>query len=80
MTTVALLAYLHSLDVELWAEGDRLRYSMPKGVLTPVLRAELTARKEEILALLRQRQAEDRKDLAEPSTLSHLKIAPGFRR
>jgi hypothetical protein len=35
MTTAALLAYLQSLDVKLWAEDDRLRYRAPKGVLTP---------------------------------------------
>ena len=57
MTTTALLAYLQSLDVKLWAEDERLRYRAPKGVLTPTLRAELAAHKEEMLILLRQAQS-----------------------
>jgi len=54
MTTAELLAYLRRQGVELRADGDRLRYRAPKGVLTPALRAELTECKPEILALLRQ--------------------------
>lgn len=53
MTTLELLSRLRSLGVELRADSDRLRVSAPKGVLTPVLRAELTDNKEEILAFLR---------------------------
>ena len=44
--------HLRWLDVQLWAEGDRLRYSAPKGTLTPSLRAELAEQKTEILAIL----------------------------
>ncbi len=43
---------LRQQDVEVWAEGERLRFSAPKGALTPELRAELGRRKSEILALL----------------------------
>ncbi|MBI4241077.1 MAG: amino acid adenylation domain-containing protein [Candidatus Rokubacteria bacterium] len=53
MTTRELLAHLRSQDAKLWADGDRLRCSAPRGVLTAELRAELSRRKEEILALLR---------------------------
>jgi pyochelin synthetase len=35
-----LLAYLRKRGVELWADGDRLRYNAPKGVLTPFLRTD----------------------------------------
>ncbi|MCC6167284.1 MAG: amino acid adenylation domain-containing protein, partial [Caldilineaceae bacterium] len=56
MTLAELFAYLHSLDVQLWAEGDRLRVSAPKGVLTPELSAELSSRKGAILAALRAAQ------------------------
>src|ERR1051326_1727521 len=76
MTTTALLAYLRSLDVKLWAEGDRLRYSTPKGVLTPMLRAELVAHKEEILALLRQNQSGARRSPAAFSSLSRSSSMP----
>ncbi len=57
MTTNALLEYVQSLGVELWAEGNRLRYTSPKGVLTPDLRAELVARKAELVELLQQANA-----------------------
>ena len=51
MTTREFLSYLRSLDVKLWADGDRIRYSAPNGVLTPDLYAELAERKADILAL-----------------------------
>ncbi|MCP4654551.1 MAG: non-ribosomal peptide synthetase, partial [bacterium] len=52
MTTEELLSRLRQLDVVLWAEGDRLRFSAPKEVLDSDLRGELAARKQEILAFL----------------------------
>jgi amino acid adenylation domain-containing protein len=54
MTAGELLAYLRKRGVELWADGDRLRYNAPKGVLTPFLRTELAECKSEILNILRQ--------------------------
>ena len=53
MTVMELLSRLRNLDVKLWAEDGRLRVSAAKDVLTPELRAELGARKEEILDVLR---------------------------
>ncbi len=47
-----LLADLAALDVEIWAEDGRLRYSAPQGALTPELRAEIGRRRGEILAVL----------------------------
>jgi amino acid adenylation domain-containing protein len=52
MTIVAFLAQLRRQGVRLWVEGERLRYSAPDSVLTPDLRAELAARKVEILTFL----------------------------
>ena len=52
MTVVELLARLRDLDIKVWAEGDRLRVSAPRGVMTPELREDLAARKAEVLALL----------------------------
>ena len=53
MRTIAqLLTHLQSLDIKLWLDGERLRYSAPKGALTRALRAELRARKAEIVAYL----------------------------
>lgn len=53
MTVAALLADLHSRDIRVWAEGDRLRCNAPRGVLTPEVREQLQRRKSEILEFLR---------------------------
>ena len=53
MDTGELLSRLRERDVRLWVEGDRLRCSAPAGVLDAEMRAVLSSRKEEILALLR---------------------------
>ena len=51
------LAELRSRDIEVWAEGDRLRCTAPVGVLTPELRDQLRQRKHEILEFLRSAEA-----------------------
>ncbi len=53
-TITELLHALRMLDVKVWAEGDRLRCSARKGILTPALQAELARRKAELLAFLNQ--------------------------
>jgi len=57
MTAAELLAYLRGQGAVLWADGDRLCYKAPKGILTPTLHAELALCKQEILALLCQSDA-----------------------
>jgi len=51
-TIEEFLSDLRTLEVKLWLDGDRLRYTTPKGMLTPVLRAQLAERKAEILTFL----------------------------
>lgn len=53
MTTAEFLLQLERLDVKVWAEGDRLRCSAPRGILTSQLSATLASRKAEVLAFLR---------------------------
>ncbi|BAZ34002.1 amino acid adenylation (plasmid) [Cylindrospermum sp. NIES-4074] len=48
------LSELRSKDVNLWVQGDRLRYKAPPQTLTPNLLQELKERKPEILAFLNQ--------------------------
>jgi hypothetical protein len=43
-TIEEFLSDLRTLEVKLWLDGDRLRYTTPKGMLTPVLRAQLAER------------------------------------
>ncbi|QFS50798.1 non-ribosomal peptide synthetase [Nostoc sphaeroides] len=62
MKTIAeFLSYLCSLDIKIWVENDacggqsqRLRCNAPKEALTPDIKAELAARKAEILAFMSQ--------------------------
>jgi amino acid adenylation domain-containing protein len=53
MSTLSFLSKLRELDIHLRLEGDRLRLNAPKGALTPVLKEELTARKQDIIAFLK---------------------------
>ncbi len=57
MTTVAqLVAALYEQGIRLWAEDGQLRFRAPRGALSAAQRAELVARKAELLAFLRQAQ------------------------
>lgn len=52
--TSEFVSYLRSLDIKLWADEGRLRYSAPKGAMTAVLRGQLKARKAELLSFMQQ--------------------------
>ncbi len=54
MNPATLLSDLRRRGVELTAEGDRLRYRAPRGVLSPELLDDLRSHKREILAKLTQ--------------------------
>jgi len=56
MNLVEFLEDISAQGVELWVEGDRLRYRVPKNLLTPTLLANLKQNKAEILQLLCQQQ------------------------
>ena len=49
----SFLTKLRDRDIQVWAEGDRLRCSVPPGTLTPELRDELQQHKNEVLKFLR---------------------------
>ena len=55
-TIEQFLSDLYRQEVQLWAEGDRLRCNAPEAVLTEDLSAQLRARKAEILAFLQQHE------------------------
>ena len=52
MTTLQFLSDLREKEIHLWAEGERLRYRAPRGVISEAIRSELAAKKAEILAIL----------------------------
>ncbi|MCP4405726.1 MAG: amino acid adenylation domain-containing protein, partial [bacterium] len=54
MSVFELLLSLNEQGIELWADGDTLRYKDPSNILTPELKQELTARKQNILTYLHQ--------------------------
>ena len=51
-----LITRLHNQKIKLWVEGERLRYSVPKGQESKMaaLRTELSERKAEIITFLKQ--------------------------
>ncbi|OAD21961.1 NcpA, partial [Candidatus Thiomargarita nelsonii] len=52
---VEFIEELSTQGVELWADGDRLRYRSPQHVLTQALSTSIKQNKAEILQLLRDR-------------------------
>ena len=54
MNLVEFLKDLSQQNVELWIDGDQLRYRGPKEVLTPALLTKIKQHKAEILQLLRE--------------------------
>lgn len=54
MSILDFLTDLHSRQIHLWLEGNQLRYRAPKGVLTPELRSQIVARKQELTAFLQE--------------------------
>ena len=52
MTAAAILTDLQHRGVDLFLDGDRIRWRAPKGVLTPADVETLTANKQEITAAL----------------------------
>src|SRR5262249_19296670 len=66
MTATTLLAVLREKGVTLLPAADKLRYGAAGGILTPDLRQQLAAHKQEILDLLR----------AEPPGAQQVKVAP----
>ena len=57
MKITEFLAHLRELDVRLWVENNQLRFSAPKGRVTPEIRAQLVQRKEEIISFLQEATA-----------------------
>ena len=58
MKTLELLAALSERHVQLWIEGDQLRYRAPKGALDAELRDLLSRQKKEVMDLMRRRARE----------------------
>jgi len=54
----ALLYKLKALDIQLWAEGDKLKWDAPSGLVKGELKERMREHKAELLALLRDKEAD----------------------
>ncbi len=52
LTTADFLAHLHRQGITVWADGENLRFNAPRDGFPAALRAELVARKTEVLTFL----------------------------
>ncbi|MGB3641207.1 MAG: hypothetical protein WBA39_27045 [Rivularia sp. (in: cyanobacteria)] len=57
MNTSELIGKVSKLDIQLQLSGEKLRINAPKGTLTTKLQEELSERKEEIIAFLREKKS-----------------------
>ncbi len=57
MKIEAFLADLSTLDIKLWAKGDKLHINAPESVMTEELRSQLRNRKAEILNFYKENQS-----------------------
>ncbi|MDJ0732652.1 MAG: amino acid adenylation domain-containing protein [Nostocaceae cyanobacterium] len=55
MNIVEFLEHLGTKNIELWVEGEKLRYRAPQEVLSPTILSEIKQYKTEILAFLRRK-------------------------
>lgn len=58
MTLAELLTKLEQTGIEVWAEGDHLRFRAPKGALTPDIKDALVANKPALLEHLREKASQ----------------------
>lgn len=58
-----LLQTLQQRDIQLWLDGDRLRYRAAKDAFTPELKAQIKAQKSAIITFLRQAQSSSQAQL-----------------
>jgi hypothetical protein len=73
-----LLHMLISSDVRIWAEGEKLKWDAPKGVVTDKIKAQMKEKKYELILMLRSNRRNEQlelkgKDKTEPATESQLK-------
>lgn len=64
MTTIQFLNHLRALNIRIWLEGEKIRYRAPEDSFTDKIKSELTARKAELVKLLRQNQSVEEPMLA----------------
>lgn len=78
MNILDFLLLLRDRDIQVWADGDRLRCNAPAGALTPELRQELGQRKDEILKFIRSAETLAQQQRAVVPLQPHGTTAPIF--
>ncbi|SEN04609.1 amino acid adenylation domain-containing protein [Stigmatella aurantiaca] len=77
MNTSEFVVYLQQKGIELWLEGDVLRFRAPPGHLTPELRTALKDKKEQLVAHLRSAsRAANLQAAASPQPVESSRFAP----
>ncbi|MEM9491869.1 MAG: condensation domain-containing protein, partial [Myxococcota bacterium] len=66
MNGMDLINRLRGLGVKLWLDGEKLRFTAPRGALTPELRDEMKARKSELRQFLAWAQGQMTRDREQP--------------
>jgi aspartate racemase len=74
VTTAEFVAHLRKLDIRMAIDGERLTCSAPGGVLTDALRAELAARKAEIVVWIQANADSHDYAASEPGADGHHEI------
>lgn len=67
VSTTKLINELHKQGIQLWVEDERLRFRAPQGAMTPMLRDQLQASKEDLINFLREAQSAQRQQVIEPA-------------
>lgn len=66
MSTVEFLSKLRESNIQLRLEGEKLKYQAPKGVVTKEILSEISGRKGEIIAFLKQVSASNQEEAPIP--------------
>ena len=77
MNDAELLQHVRSLGVKLWLEADALRYSAPRGTLTPELLGDLKRRKETLRAILRAEEDPSKLPPITPVPIQAMRVVAG---
>lgn len=75
MSIPELLRDLRQLDIRLWADGDRLRFSAPRGALTDSLKESIRNHRDELLQFFRSAASADAPSLTASSNVDRHELS-----
>ncbi|MDJ0598488.1 MAG: amino acid adenylation domain-containing protein [Crocosphaera sp.] len=75
MTVIELLSTLRGSNIQLWLDGDRLRYHAPQGAMTSQLLSQIAEKKTEIIEILQKNQGKPPQITAQVHRESHFPLS-----